>query len=129
MQGYWKTSELEGDNAAYLESLYEDYLNDPESVDAKWRVYFENLKGTPAEAQHSAVKSALIEMAKHPQALTATAGISAEDRYRQYGHLLAEVDPLGLLKHPSAAELGLDPGLEPFKAWYCGAIGYEFMYL
>ena len=33
-------TELSADNAAYLESLYEQYLQDPQSVDEKYIPYF-----------------------------------------------------------------------------------------
>lgn len=128
MQGYWKTSELEGENAGYLEGLYEAYLDDPNSVDAKWRSYFDGLKGAAGEEKHSAIREAFVELAKHPQALVAAGGESAEDAYRKKGHLRANTDPLNLQKLPSFKELGLDEG-SALKAIYCGTIGYEFMYI
>lgn len=130
MQDYWKTSELEGENAAYLESLYESYLDDPDSVDAKWRNYFDSVKGEAGEEKHSAVREAFIELAKHPQISTGVqGGDAAEDLYRKKGHLLAKVDPLNLQKSPAFESLGLDKSLEAFKKIYCGTIGYEYMYI
>ena len=38
-----KTSHLAGGNAAYIEALYEGYLDDPNSVPEEWRAYFEKL--------------------------------------------------------------------------------------
>jgi len=36
-------SMLDGGNAAYLEALYEQYLEDPDSIEPDWRDYFANL--------------------------------------------------------------------------------------
>ncbi len=129
MQGYWKTSELEGENAVYLEMLYEAYLEDPNSVDEQWRRYFAALGPAQSDVKHSAVQQAFIEMAKHPQVAVAEAGGSGEDLYRKKGHRLAKIDPLNLLKCPSAAELGLDESLSQFKAIYADKIGFEFMHI
>lgn len=35
---------LSGHNLLFLEELYEEYLNDPMSVDARWRSYFEGME-------------------------------------------------------------------------------------
>src|SRR5947209_8169537 len=45
---------LYGGNAEFLESLYEQYLRDPASVDARWRGYFERMARQPAQASQPA---------------------------------------------------------------------------
>lgn len=130
MQGYWKTSELEGENAAYLEGLYESYLESPDSVDPKWRIYFDSVKGTATEVNHSDIREAFVELAKYPQVSgMQSTGENGENAYRKKGHLLADIDPLKLLKKPSFEEAGLDSSLQAFKATYCGTIGYEYAYI
>ncbi len=129
MQGYLKTSELEGENAVYLEGLYEIYLDDPQSVDGKWRAYFEALGPVQSTLKHSEVQQAFIDLAKHPQVCVGQNGADAADRYRQKGHLLAKIDPLGLQPVPQAADLGLDENLTQFKAIYADTIGFEFMHI
>ena len=37
-----------GGNAEFLDSLYEQYLNDPASVEGEWRAYFDSI--APAAA-------------------------------------------------------------------------------
>ncbi|MCB1640397.1 MAG: hypothetical protein KDI37_01610, partial [Xanthomonadales bacterium] len=37
----YQSSPLSGLNADYVEAIYERYLVDPTSVDARWRSYFE----------------------------------------------------------------------------------------
>ena len=43
MQRMLRSSHLAGQNAAYIEGLYEDYLRDPSAVPEIWRSYFETL--------------------------------------------------------------------------------------
>ncbi len=43
------TSFLYGGNAGYIEELYASYEEDPNSVDASWREYFEQLKDNPSD--------------------------------------------------------------------------------
>ena len=43
-----ENSYLFGGNAPYVEDLYEQYLEDPNSVDEKWRQYFDRLQQAPA---------------------------------------------------------------------------------
>lgn len=130
MQGYWKTSQLEAENTAYLEGLYEAYLADPNAVSAEWRAYFNGIKGDAKEVNHSEIQAAFVALAKQPGGVVAgEAQDSPENEYRAKGHLAAAIDPLQLEKVPSLSELGLDSGLKQFQAWYCGSIGSEFMYI
>src|SRR5690625_4833149 len=39
-----RSSYLSGNNAAFLEELYESYLQDADSVPAQWRLYFQGLE-------------------------------------------------------------------------------------
>ena len=50
MQQSWANSYLFGGNAAYVEELYEAYLDNPGSVAENWRGYFDRLQHTPAAA-------------------------------------------------------------------------------
>jgi 2-oxoglutarate dehydrogenase E1 component len=43
MQRMLRSSHLGGQNAAYIEALYEEYLQDPSSVPEVWRSYFDTL--------------------------------------------------------------------------------------
>ena len=43
MQELWDSSQLYGAGAAWLESLYETYLTDPETIDPAWRQFFDGL--------------------------------------------------------------------------------------
>ena len=112
-------TELAADNASYIEALYEQYLNDPDSVDTDWQTYFEQYK-SPNDAQHNAIKEQFLLLARNqtankpstsapdtntgnltdcanPKQMAVQQLISA---YRRRGHRRAKLDPLNL--HPRA---------------------------
>ena len=43
MQELWGSSHLSAGHAAYLETLYEKYLNNPEDLSSEWIDFFKNL--------------------------------------------------------------------------------------
>ena len=122
------TSALYGGNADYVESLYEQYLADPASVEPHWRGYFAALpRPTGPEASHRAIQSAIAlraRAARDAGAVVAAAGVDEESArqgavsrlvqiYANRGHLIAKLDPLGLARRerPRILELayfGLD---------------------
>jgi hypothetical protein len=57
-----------GGNAPFVEELYENYLNDPTSVPAEWRDYFDRLAQMPGyvarDVAHAPVIAAFAELAK-----------------------------------------------------------------
>ena len=109
------SSPLGAGNAPYVESLYEQFLADPSSVEPAWRDYFLSLGGTN-DAAHGPIRDALAERAARPStaatpaaAAPATAdNIAAKQAsvarlvqvYANRGHLLADIDPLGLMRRP-----------------------------
>ena len=64
---------LSGGNAPYVEALYEQFLHDPQTVDAAWRDYFSKLqdglkqRGNGAEQIHSAVQAGIVQRAGKPR--------------------------------------------------------------
>jgi len=104
-----RSSYLSGNNAAYLEEIYDQYLRDPNSVDAKWRSYFQSLPqvgaNTAKDVSHEAILESLREQAKLPKtgAASSVQADAAQERvdqlidaYRRYGHIAAKLDPLNL---------------------------------
>src|SRR3954462_14875426 len=102
---------LYGGNADFLDSLYEQYLRNPGSVEPRWREYFERLAPAVAsEPSHSTIRSAIAERPRQaPVALVSAAEgqrnsdakQGAVSRLIQFwvnrGHLVPTLDPLGLL--------------------------------
>ena len=114
---------LYGGNAAYLEEfLYERYLNDPASVPAEWRVYFERLGPRSATETARGPLEAVIVGRAHaaaagsPREAQPGSGASAKQAavsrliqiWSNRGHLIANLDPLGLTVHPRPKALALD---------------------
>jgi len=114
---------LYGGNAAYLEdALYDRYLNDPASVPAHWREYFESLAPrSPGERARGPIEAAIAARAREPSPVAspsagadhaASAKQAAVSRLIQIwtnrGHLIAKLDPLGLMERPRPRPLGLD---------------------
>ena len=119
LKQFAQSSQL-GANAAYVEELYEQYLVAPDSVDPKWKAYFDGVKnGSTAEIPHSAVIESIAEAGRQAaRGMVASGGTEAGDErqravgkliiaYRSRGHLGAKLDPLDLEKAPEAPDLEL----------------------
>jgi 2-oxoglutarate dehydrogenase E1 component len=113
---------LYGGNAEFLDGLYEDYLRDPASVPENWRAYFAQLKGETSERRHLALRQAISERAA--SGATSAAAVAPDARqaavsrliqvWTNRGHLLATIDPLGMMPRPRPHVLDLDYfGLSP----------------
>ena len=104
-----------GGNAAFIEGLYESYLQDPSSVGAEWRSYFDGLRGGAQERVHSEVQQRFYELGQHrgPVTVQVTGGASGAQQaagalvtaYRVYGHISARNNPLKLRGVPTVPEL------------------------
>ncbi|HHH39668.1 MAG TPA: 2-oxoglutarate dehydrogenase E1 component, partial [Sedimenticola sp.] len=105
------TSALSGGNAAFIEDLYEHFLQDPESVDPAWRKRFQALTEQPAsggpDVAHGPIRANFERLARERHRC-ATEGLSpaaAEKQaavlrlinaWRVRGHQRANLDPLKL---------------------------------
>lgn len=76
-------------NLEYLESLYESFKNQPDSVDENWRYFFE---GMNYGSEHSFSTST----SGGEQDLKEVQVYRLIRAYRDYGHLKAQLDPLKL---------------------------------
>ena len=118
-----ESSSIHGANAPYVEGYYEQFLDDPESVDPSWRAYFRLIQdqNAPREIAHSDVVARFEKLARSPRRVAAAeAGFDAKaaekqagvlrliNYYRVRGHQLARLDPLGLA--PMDPINDLDPG-------------------
>lgn len=119
------TSYLFGSNAAYVEELYELYLDNPSSVPSEWRDYFDQLQHLPAtdgkeatrDQAHSPIIQSFAERAKAnalairtaaPDLSVATKQVSVQSliaAYRSLGARLAALDPLKRTERAAYAEL------------------------
>jgi 2-oxoglutarate dehydrogenase E1 component len=79
-------------NADFVIDLYHRYLRDPAAVDASWKPFFEDFYGsTTTDSQP-------------PRGLEGTA-VRLLEAFRQRGHLIADLDPLGLRQNDRPPDL------------------------
>jgi 2-oxoglutarate dehydrogenase E1 component len=113
-------SYLFGSNAPFIEALYDAYLKDPQSVEPRWRSYFDELQRLddgPRDVSHEEVQQRFIDLAKNRRvapAIQSGAPQLAEKQfavfqlitaYRTLGVRHADVDPLGRAEKPNIPEL------------------------
>jgi len=171
---FLSSTPLAAGNAPYVEELYERFLADPSSVEDAWREYFERLGGPGTDVAHGPLLAELEQRARYrrsslpaaPSPAAPAAGAAAKQGavsrmiqiYANRGHLIADIDPLGLMVRPvpnvmSLGYLGLDEAdldtefltgsrndaikprlrlreiIAQLKHIYCGSIGAEFAHV
>ncbi len=115
------TTALYGANADFIEDLYQQFLKDPQAVGSTWAQYFRTLGSDSArEADHSQIRERLAARLRRPAAAgtmspvadVASAKQAAVSRliqaYANRGHLIANLDPLGLQKRAKPYVLDLE---------------------
>ncbi|MFN3196987.1 MAG: 2-oxoglutarate dehydrogenase E1 component [Bradymonadia bacterium] len=171
MQG--DNNPLNGQNLAFIEALYAQYTADPSSVEPEWRAYFDDLhsqngqpgSGQPARLGPSFTPTTVFNPPSNGGGAAPNISGVAErqDRvdqlvraYRVRGHMIADLDPLGLPREPhpeldiswyglteadldrkfSANTVGGGPAidtlrniLDRLKRTYCGSIGVQYMHI
>jgi 2-oxoglutarate dehydrogenase E1 component len=139
-------------NADYIDRLHEQYLSDPDSLDEIWRAFF---AGFEAAGGRQGQASAAFGDAPTASPVEAAAGVEVKNlvhSYRELGHFIANLDPLGHNKtsHPllDLAHFGLTEAdlnkrvtqsdfcgatdgtlrdlLDKLRQTYCSSIGVEF---
>lgn len=85
LEDWLSTSSLSGFNQLFIEQLYEQYADNPESVDAKWRDLFEDLEASTNLLTRSATPKITNEH---------YAACELVELFRSHGHLVANIDPL-----------------------------------
>jgi len=139
-------------NADYIDQLYQRYQSDPRSVDAHWRAFF---AGFEAAGGRAASLSGAFDLQEKLRPTEAKAGVEVKNlvhSYRELGHFIAQLDPLGHHRKTHAlleleqfgltlADLdkrvthsdfrGPSDGtlrdlIEKLRATYCSTLGVEF---
>lgn len=106
MEEFRANSYLDAGNAAYVEQLYDDYLQGI-ALEPHWVEYFQSLggkAGQSAELSHEQIRDQFRQLAKQPRggAVVSSANANQQEAvdmlisaYRRFGHLNAKIDPLG----------------------------------
>ena len=132
-------------NGAYLEELYLRWKENPSQVETDWQHFFEGFDFARTSRDNAAA-----ELEKDQARVD-----SLISSYRNQGHLLANLDPLGsnLESHPELTleslgfeendlqrvfdsgtlsgyeRLSLDQILKTLRATYCGTVGVEYRHI
>jgi len=141
-------------NADYVDALYQQYLRNPDSVDERWALFFAGFEAARGEAARGgAVRNNGAADAAAPEVESNIGVFDLVHSYRELGHLIANLDPLGhnLTSHPllEPVEFGftdadLDRSFQTpsfrgktratlrelivaLRATYCGTLGVEYM--
>jgi 2-oxoglutarate dehydrogenase E1 component len=147
---FYSFSQLFASNATFVEDVYEKYLEDDMSVDAKWREFFGEFgNDAPSnklpswknyvEVGKNVSRETFLSSAVNHEDSTSVKFQRLKDAYRERGHFLAKLDPLNLEKNIGKENLRLNPeyfGLTTdsfskvakIEKIYCDDIGYEFIY-
>ncbi|WOH38105.1 2-oxoglutarate dehydrogenase E1 component [Thalassotalea fonticola] len=119
MKAWLESSHFSGNNAEYIEELYESYLENAHSVSDEWRKVFDELEkidGVEVETNHSVVRNEFRQLAKEGvKHVTVGAESDAKqvrvlqliNAYRFRGHQNANLDPLGIWKRERVRDLEL----------------------
>ncbi|RYE16226.1 MAG: 2-oxoglutarate dehydrogenase E1 component, partial [Sphingobacteriaceae bacterium] len=147
-------SYLNNANAAYIDSLYQNYQQDPESVDFGWQKFFEGFDFGKSDKANAAADTA-VSTADQTHFLKEINVLNMIDGYRTRGHLFTKTNPVReRRKYVPGKELetfglsdadlntvfnaGVEVGLGPAKLsdirdlleqTYCQSIGAEYRYL
>jgi len=166
----YDSSPLFGANAPYVEELYERFLEEPDSVPPTWQEYFSGIRsGSGRETAHGPVKAGVLARVSGSRvAARAVADGEGSQKqgavsrliqiYANRGHLVARIDPLGMMHRPTprVLELGyfglteadldtefftggrvegvkkrgkLRDIIADLKTIYCGTVGAEFAHV
>ena len=115
---------LFGGNASAVELMYEQYLEQPDSVAQEWRDYFAAMGDPDTEITHSVIREQLLRESQAGRKAgrilktsTGKASTSGEKQaavsrliqvYSLRGHQIADLDPLGLMERRMPGVLKLD---------------------
>jgi 2-oxoglutarate dehydrogenase E1 component len=130
LKDQYASSPLYGSNATAVEALYEQYLQNPDSVAEEWRLYFHSFGAAETEIAHEPIRQRLLARSRNDRGNgtvttgLAGSGIAANEKqaavsrmiqvYSLRGHQIADLDPLGMAEIQTPGVLKLDYlGLTP----------------
>ncbi|MAV77252.1 MAG: 2-oxoglutarate dehydrogenase E1 component [Candidatus Marinimicrobia bacterium] len=179
-----KTSFLGNNSSEFVETLYADYLSNPDKLPKEWKIFFEGLNekrekiiknaNGPSWSRKRKIKNITVDSYKYLEKKNGDLQVSVSEgnileaakdsvranmlvrAYRIRGHLISNLDPLGLLKREQHSELkpetygfsdkdlnkkifldgtlgiqtaSLKEILLATNKTYCQNIGFEFMHM
>ncbi|MGZ9583884.1 2-oxoglutarate dehydrogenase E1 component [Paenibacillus marinisediminis] len=92
-QQVWKS--FIGPNEGYIQQVYERYVEDANAVDANYREMFERYGPPTAGVEYKQVTDDAAVSGNLPHMEAVGSAVRLADGIRVYGHLAADIDPLG----------------------------------
>ena len=117
MKELWGSSHISAGHAAYLEDLYETFLNNPEELSKDWFDFFTNLPKMPnsnGEISHQKIINEFRNFSRNSAVLKKSIDerqgkvIRLIQSYRNRGHLKANLDPLGMMERRLVEDLNIE---------------------
>ena len=119
MKELWGSSHVSAGHAAYLETLYDTFLKNPEHLSEDWLDFFTNLPKQPnsnGEISHLEIIKEFKNFSrskatpKNETKLDDKQGkvIRLIQSYRNRGHLKAKLDPLGMMERREIEDLNIE---------------------
>ena len=117
MKELWGSSHISAGHAAYLEGLYETFLNNPEEFSKEWLDFFTNLPKLPnsnGEISHQKIINEFRNFSRNSDVLKKSVDerqgkvIRLIQSYRNRGHLKAKLDPLGMMERRLVEDLNIE---------------------
>ena len=117
MKELWGSSHISAGHAAYLEGLYETFLNNPEELSKEWFDFFTNLPKLPnsnGEISHQKIINEFRNFSRNSDVLKKSVDerqgkvIRLIQSYRNRGHLKAKLDPLGMMERRLVEDLNIE---------------------
>lgn len=125
LQALWQTSSLSAGSAEFLDALYEQFLQKPDSIEASWREYFLSLQqaNNPPDVAHGPIRNKLFDFSRQNRPHLPTPCLAPDaakkqaavlrliNSYRVRGHQQAKTNPLCL-------QIGDCPGIPDLDLSY-----------
>ena len=117
MKELWESSHTSAGHSAYLESLYETYISDPDSLSNEWIEFFKHLPHHPTsngEISHQNIVKEFKNISRKNTVSKTSVDVRQGkvirliQAYRNRGHLLATLDPLGLMERDKIDDLNIE---------------------
>lgn len=147
------TSPFFSANIVFINELYQKFLENPSSIDSSWSEFFsknsEEVRSILADYNGPSWASRNLKIIGAGEAESVTPSKGGKDieirlqnlvaAYKRFGHLAANLDPIGLKPAEYVAEIdpknhGLNAAeasstVAKMNAIYCGSVGAEFEYI
>ena len=117
MGEFWESSHISGGHSAYLENMYELYLENPDKLSSEWVVFFDNLEPKGINGNRVSHKQIVDEFKNLSRSANLSGNIPDARQskvirliqsYRNRGHQKANLDPLGIMDRSEIEDLDLD---------------------